>query len=345
MGLHHKPGDPIPVTSSVGLLRRRSVVVVVNANGTPRTFNGVTKYYRTFTITTSYAGMVRNSPSPPISYTVTPAEDVYEYPRGWSATTTLLPSNTITTDADGDVVVTSTPEVWDPPLSSTPTFAAPTSTETETSFTQTFVANGSWSGTKTRTEVWSDEITKETLIETAETKFGAATFAPDDYAVLTGGGVTTGLAATPQFVYRQEFGDVQYTVVDYSLGTYTARPYASFLELLSYNIDSGPSEAQPEFKTTSLTDVETLPSGFFFSELFRDDQQHLFGDWFRVDLHDRFPDAEDITGSVAIVGLSGHKFVSESTGEALEDGGYSFLGSPFGDREDFFHSIGPATTP
>jgi hypothetical protein len=348
MGLHHKPGDPIPVTSSIGLIRSREIEVLVTLGAFAWTFEGVTKFFRKMTQTTSYAGMVRDNPAPTpdTSYTVTPRVVVYEVPRGWSAQTRLSPSNDITEDLDGDGTTDVTPEEWTPPLGSVPTFEpTPTVTRTENSYTEVRNATGVWSGTQTFSEVYSEEITKEELINAALAKRDAAVFAGDDFAVIPGGGEVGSPIYSPQFIFNPESGSVTLKVVDYSLGTYTARPYVSFQELIGYSFDYGPTQTLSTGRTSALSDTITLPTGPFAQESFRDDSKHLFGGWFRVDPRVLFPDEESVTASISLFGLSGHKFVSESTGTIIEDGGYSILGTPFASGQAFYHSIGPVTTP
>lgn len=350
MGIHHKTGDPIPFPSTVGLIRKRSISVEVTQNGFARTFEGETKYYRTQTITTAYSGMVKDNtpPTPDTSYTVTPGVTITEYPRGWSSTTTLSPSNTISSDLDGDMTTDVTPEEWDPPLSGSPTFAAPTVTETDTTYVETYAANGIWSGTKTYTIEWSNEIDKSTLVEAAENARDAASFEPDDYSVYTLG--TDGGASS--FIFDQDFGTVELQVSDYSLGTYTARPFISIIETLGYQINYGNTLFVQSGRTTNMETVVTLPSGFFFPELFRDDNQHIFGDWIRIDIHDQFPAEDIITGSIGMLGLSGHKFITESTGIVTDARGYCFLGKTFidinaasGQLDTFVHSSGEYEEP
>lgn len=333
--------------SSIGLSRSRTTTAMVFLTGFARTFEGETKYYRTQTVTTSYAGMVEDAPppDPDRTYTVSPEVVVYEAPRGWSSQTTLSPSGTVTTDDDGELVVTTTPEEWTPPLIGFPTFSpTPTVSETATTYVETYSAVGSWSGTRTETTEWSDEIPKSELVGAAESAISGAVFGVDDYTIYAGD------PPSPLYSFDEALGEVTLVVVDYSLGTYTARPFISFLETLTYSFDSwASSQDQVVGRTSTLTDVITLPpppAGPFGQDLFRDDDKHIFGEWYRVDPHERFPAADEISTILDILGFSGHKFIMETTGVLLETRGYCFLGLTTAPAdEDFLVPIGTYTPP
>lgn len=349
MGEQHNPLAYTPVTTSVGCLRTRSLSVLIGIRGHSREWDGEVKWYRDLTITTSYVGMKKDNPAPTpdTTYTVTPGIVELSYSRGWDITTVANGDTAVDTDAD--VAESNTPEVWTPSLTGSPTFASPTSTENATSYTETYEANGIWSGTKTVTQEWSNEITQESLIAALEEARDGITL-DGSYFFLQNGGV----AGTSNFINDSAFGSLSLEVIEYSLGAYTGRPSIAAVEVLrvirDYDVEGIQSDGS-EFSTDLDEVVDVPPTGSFGQGSFRDDNKQLFGGWRRVDAHDLYPSEDIVSAQIYILPLSGHTFVTSATGTLTTDTGWTKLGgtaldfSPLGAPRSFFWSHGNLTPP
>lgn len=343
MSQHIKTPYLIPIPTSVGSIRTRSLTVTVTPTAFPRTFDDVTKWYRTLTVTTAYAGMERDNPAPTpdVTYSVTPAVSTQSVERGWSVVTTTNPGET-ELDLDADPTSEFDPAVWTPPLVGSPTWGPVTETETETTYVETRTATGSWSGTQTVTQVWSDEITDEQLVGALEEARDAATFAP--------GPGNLGSPGFPQYRADSEVGDYTLTVVDYSLGTYTGRTSIAAIALPILSFDFADSVAgEPTLFATTATEVVTIPSGVFAGqESFRDDSKQLFGPWRRYDVHEAYPAARNVSGSLGFIPLSGHAFINEATATLVNTLAAAYLGTtspPVPGFGAFIHAAGHYTPP
>lgn len=340
MGRQFQFGELLPLTTSVGCLRIRTIDVDINTAGYAREYGGVTKWYRSRVETTAYAGMSRNSPPPVINYTVTPGVVDDSYARGWDIVTAK--NGVVTDDFDTQTTVTTAP-VWTPPLITNPTFAAPTVTNPNaTTQVETSAANGSWSGTRTVTTVWSDEITEAERVQAYEDAVAAVTFTSTEFSLLASNGFSP-----TSFWIDPVTGNVNGNIVDYSVGTYTGRPSIAFIEILQLSFDSGPSENSVRQFSSDLSEiVDVPPAGFFGQDSFRDDDKQLFGGWIRVDVHEQFPSETDMSGGTGLDPLSGHVFITETTGTTTSDNGWvemGGIGSSSFQSNSFLYSHGPIT--
>jgi hypothetical protein len=345
MGVQHTYGNAVPVTTSVGCLRVRTFSIVVTPTGYGRWWEGTTSWYRTLTTTTTYAGVTKNNPdpTPDVTYTATPGISTESVTRGWNVATTI--HGDLTEDLDDPPSADDEPTVWTPPLASGPSWGSPTATETETTYVETSAALGSWSGTKTVTQEWSDKITDSDMVNALEEARDAVIFPSDAFNLQTGNG-PAGLS----YIADPDFGTKSLVAADYSLGAYTGRKSIAAIQVVAASFDYGsPEPFVAEQFSTDLTDVvDVPPGGFFGQESFRDDNKQLFGGWRRVDLHEIFPSQTVVTGNVFLYPLSGHVFVTESTGTTTSDSGYVGLGGahtgPWG-PDSFLWSHGSYSPP
>jgi hypothetical protein len=340
MGRQFKFGEDLPLTTSVGCLRIRTIAVDINVAGFAREYSGVTKFYRSRVETTAYSGMSRNSPSPVINYTVTDGVIDDSFARGWDIITAK--NGVVTDDLDTETINT-TAEVWTPSLITNPTFAvAVTTNPNATTQVETSAANGSWSGTKTVTTVWSDEITEAERVQAYDDAVAAVTFTSTEFSLLTG---KTLQPVT--FWIDPITGNVSGDVIDYSVGTYTGRPSIAFIEILQLSFDSGPVENSVRQFSSDLDEiVDVPPAGLFGQDSFRDDDKQLFGGWQRIDAHEQFPAETDMSGAAFLFPLSGHVFLEETTGTTTSSAGWvemGGIGSPTFSPNSFLYSHGPLT--
>lgn len=341
MGRQFQFGELLPVTTSVGCLRVRTIAVDIELAGYPREYGGVTKFYRSRVETTAYSGMSRNSPPPVISYSVTDGVLDDSFARGWDIITAK--NGVVTDDFDTETNVATAP-VWTPSLITNPTFAAATVTNPNaTTQVETSAANGSWSGTRTVTTVWSDEITEAERIQAYEDAVAAVTFTSTEFSLRAG----TSLSPV-SFYVDPVTGDVTGDVIDYSVGTYTGRPSIAFLELSQLaSVGSSTVDVSVRPFSSDLSEiVDVPPAGFFGQDSFRDDDKQLFGGWIRLDVHEQFPSDTNIYGDAFLYPLSGHVFITETTGTTTSDNGWvemGGLGSPGFDANSFLYSHGPIT--
>lgn len=340
MGVQHGFGERLPVTTSVGCLRVRTASVVITPTGFGRYWEGTTSWYRTLTTTTTYSGVEKNNPSPTpdVSYSATPGVTTESVIRGWNITTTI--QGDVDEDLDDPPTTDDEPTVWTPPLASGPTWGSPTVTETETTYVETFAAGGTgWSGTKVVTMEWSDKITDSDMVNALEEARDAVIFPSDAFELRTGS-----VIPSLSYIADPDFGTKSLAFVDYSLGAYTGRASIAALEDIRVNFDYGSLE--PPHVTPFSTDLDQVidvpPGGFFGQESFRDDNSQIFGGWRRVDVHDVYPSETVITGSVHLHPLSGHVFLTESTGTTTSDDGWASLGGSGGGSAegDFLWSHG-----
>lgn len=345
MGVQHGFYDQLPIPTSVGCLRVRTASVVITPTGYGKYWEGTTSWYRTITTTTTYSGVEKNNPSPTpdVSYSATPGVSTESVTRGWNITKTI--QFEVDEDLDDPPTTDDEPTVWTPPLASGPSWSTPEVTETETTYVETSTAVGSgWSGTKVVTTEWSDKITDSDMVNALEEARDAVIFPSDAFTLQTGFG-PSGLS----YIADPDFGTKSLAFADYSLGAYTGRASIAALETVAVQFNYGPLEPlHVEQFSTDLTDVIDVPAGGFFGqESFRDDNKQLFGGWRRVDLHELYPSETVITGSVFLRPLSGHVFVTESTGTTIFDDGWVGLGGsgmddPFAESE-FLWSHGPTS--
>jgi len=334
-------GNPLPVPTSIGLIRVRAMTVEVVPTGFPREFDGVTKYYRSMVTVTSYAGMVRDNtaPTPDTTYSVTPRTITETVDRGWNVATTINGS----TDFDDDAAPTydEDPAVWTPALVGSPTWDAPDDpVDTATTSTVVRQANGIWSGTETTVVTWSDEITQEDLAGALAAARDAAVFDSSTYSL------GAAISPAPDYTSDPFDGSKRLVVVEYSMGTYSGRAFISAVELLRRTVGSAAVFEETPF-TVALADPVTI-SGDHGQDSFRGDDLMLFSGWRRIDLFDRYPDEPaEFTGTASawVVPLSGHNYVTSTTGTITNDSGAAYLGgvsaAPVtGEPAQFFHSVG-----
>jgi hypothetical protein len=317
------------------------MTIDVVPTGFPREWEGTTKYYRSLVSVVSYAGMTKDNPAPTpdVTYTVTPATVTETVDRGWTVTTAI--NGDIDVDEDLPPTYDNDPAVWTPALSGSPTWDPPgDAVETETTITVTREANGSWSGTETTVLTYSDEISQEDLLAALATARDDAMF-DGTFEILPDGGIPT-----PEYTSDPFTGTKHLVIVEYSLGTYTGRPFISGVELVRRTVDSLYVIDRTPF-TLTLSDPVTL-TGTHGQDSFRDDDVILFSGWRRIDLLDRYPDdPAPFSGTVLaeIFPLSGHNYITATTGTLTNDASAAYLGGisavpGSGDPTQFFTDIG-----
>jgi hypothetical protein len=249
-------------------------------------------------------------------------------------------------DLDDPPTTDEEPTVWTPPLTSGPSWSAPSVTETETTYVETSTAVGAgWSGTKTVTQEWSDKITDADMVNALEEARDAVVFGADAFELRTGS-VIAGLS----YIADPDFGTKSLYFADYSLGSYVGRASIAAVEFVNVQFNYGSLEPpHVEQFSTDLNEVVDVPvGGFFGQDTFRDDHKQLFGGWRRVDFHEIYPSETIITGSFSLLPLSGHVFLTESTGTTISNDGWVGLGSPGGwstEDSEFLWSHGNYSPP
>lgn len=270
------------LTNSVGGYGKREIFVEITPSPTVReyTTGGVTteKYYREYKKVTDY-NVQRTSP--PTTYTRTITEEVI-WVTGWHSYVLDVVGGTSTTVNDTSTTPSSDTG-WNPsnPVVS---FGAPTITETATSVTAVSqVTSSGYTGTRTITETWLNEVTEASL-RTAATDLVPATLA--GYKVSYDWLLTNYLYAAGTWTSVAN-GLKQLGIVEYQIGSVCCRNKVSGTELVMTNIDGtlGETKTPTLYDCTTVIDTstETRSSAWTTEQpKYRNDDKQVFSEWRRL---------------------------------------------------------------
>lgn len=301
------------IPNSVGGFGRREIYVVVTPSPTARVYDDgttvTTKYYRTYTVTTSYSVSDGST-----TYTRTITDET-TWAEGWHTDVTDVIAGTTTTVTDTSTN-TYNDTGWSPSDPAVSFSSTPTVTETATLITSVYaVTSSGFTGNKTITQEWTDLVTEAELISTAQDLVPADL---SGYAELYDWFDNNSLDSMAQWLSVLD-GEKRLGVVEYCMGTVCCRDWIAGTEVVITDVDGvvGETYTPTLYECTNEIDASTKTLGATWSleqPKYRGDHNQLFSDWRRLSPFDYGTTADEaVYATLYVVPYAGHP-TSPSTG-------------------------------